>query len=110
VVVGLLGSSLLILLCRCWAFKLPTLLGLGLLLWVEHHEVFRKVPTLAVLENTPLWHSLGLIGVVIYLLGAECTACNKSCAKGATIKEAPEFKAEAEIDASKKATREKKRN
>lgn len=82
VIVGLLGSSVLFLLCRCWSFKLPTLLGLGLLLWVEHHEVFRKIPTWGIVENTGLWHSLGLLGVVIYLIGAECTACNKEkCAK-----------------------------
>lgn len=108
-VVGLLGSSVLLLLARFWLFKLPPLLGLGLLLWVEHHEVFRKIPTLAILENTPLWHSLGLIGVVIYLLGAECTSCGKNEPKGATVKEAPEFRAEAEAEAGKRG-REKKRN
>lgn len=74
VVVGLLGSSILILVSRSWLLKLPTLLGLGLLLLVEHHQVFRTIPTLALLENTGLWHSLGLLGVIIYLLGAECSA------------------------------------
>lgn len=69
VVGGLVASSALILAFRCWFFKLPTLLGLILLLWVEHHEVFVKIPTISILENTALWHSLGVIGVIIYLLG-----------------------------------------
>ena len=77
VVVGLLASSALMLALRCWCLKLLTLLGLGLLLWVEHHESFRRVPSLALLENTALWHSLGLVGVVVYLLGAECGDCKK---------------------------------
>lgn len=76
VVVGLLGASVL-LFVNCWAFKLPTFLGLSLLLWVEQHEAFRRIPTLAILENTALWHSLGVIGVVIYLIGAECNSCEK---------------------------------
>lgn len=79
-VVGLLGTAIF-LFAKCWAFKLPTLLGLSLLLWVEQHEAFRRIPTLAILENTALWHALGVIGVVIYLLGAECNSCeSKSCA------------------------------
>lgn len=87
VVVGLLGSSILMLVSRCWLLKLPTLLGLGLLLWVEHHQVFRAIPTLALLENTGLWHSLGLLGVVVYLLGAECTACkSEKCSTGVSAK------------------------
>lgn len=82
IVVGLLGSSIFLLI-RCWLLKLPTILGLALLLWVEHHQVFRTLPTWALLENTALWHSLGLIGVVIYLLGAECTPCKEeTCTKG----------------------------
>lgn len=80
-VAGLLASSVLMLVCRCWSLKLPTLLGLGLLLWVEHHEVFRRIPTLALLENTALWHSLGLLGALIYLMGAECTKCDAKCTK-----------------------------
>ena len=108
-VAGLLGTSLLLLVIRNWTLKLPTLIGLGLLVWVEHYEVFRKVPTLAILENTPLWHSLGLIGVVIYLIGAECTGYGKNEPKGATIKEVAEPKAEAENEANRRS-REKKRN
>ena len=83
VVVGLLGAAVL-LFANCWAFKLPTFLGLSLLLWVEQHEVFRRVPTIAILENTALWHALGVIGVVIYLIGAECSSCeNKPAEKKA---------------------------
>jgi hypothetical protein len=101
VVVGLLGSSVLLLI-RCWLLKLPTLLGLGLLLWVEHHQVFRTVPTLALLENTALWHSLGLLGVVIYLLGAECTSCKEDkSGKGECSKEKAETKEEPKEKAGK---------
>jgi hypothetical protein len=69
VIAGLIATSALILTFRSWSLKLPTLLGLILLLWVEHHEVFTKIPTISILENTALWHSLGVIGVIIYLLG-----------------------------------------
>lgn len=79
VIGGLLASSALMLIFRCWSLKLPTFFGLLLLLWVEHHEVFRKVPTLAILENTALWHSVGVIGVILYLIGVECSTCDKSC-------------------------------
>ena len=81
VIVGLLGSSALLLIIKHWFFKLPVFIGLSLLLWIEQHEVFKKVPTLAILENTALWHSLGVIGVIIYLLGAECTSCSKEPTK-----------------------------
>jgi hypothetical protein len=49
IVGGFIASSALLLPFRCWGFKLPVLLGLILLLWVEHHDVFRKAPTLAIL-------------------------------------------------------------
>jgi hypothetical protein len=91
VLVGLLASSALTLICRCWSLKLPVFLGLSILLWVEHHEVFRRVPTLALLENTAFWHSLGVIGAIIYLIGAECTACTTKCVKE-TVPEKKEAK------------------
>lgn len=49
VVAGLLASSALLLVIKHWFFKLPVFIGLSLLLWIEEHEVFRKVPTLAIL-------------------------------------------------------------
>lgn len=79
VIAGLLASSVLILVCKCWSFKLPTFIGLALLLWVEHRSSFCTVPTLAILENTALWHSLGVIGAIIYLAGAECSSCKTNC-------------------------------
>jgi hypothetical protein len=48
-IAGLLASSVFILLIKNWFFKLPVFIGLSVLLWVEQHEVFRKVPTLAIL-------------------------------------------------------------
>jgi hypothetical protein len=107
VIAGLLATSVFTLICRCWSLKLPTLLGLGLLLWVEHHEVFRTVPTLALLENTGLWHSIGLLGVVIYLMGAECTSCDKKCEKAESKGEpksstADRFREEKEEEKKKK--------
>ena len=74
VVAGLLASSAILLVSKFWAFKLPVLMGLGVLLWVNHHAVFSKVPTLKLLDNTELCHALGVIGAIIYLLGAECGA------------------------------------
>lgn len=77
VVGAFLASSVLILLSRCWCFKLSTLLGLIALLWVEHHKVFAKIPTISILENTGFWHSIGVIGVVVYLLSIECVKCDE---------------------------------
>lgn len=72
-----MASSALLLVSRYWALKLPVLVGLSVLLWVNHHGVFCKVPTLKILDNTELWHALGVIGAVLYLAGAECGACKK---------------------------------
>jgi len=32
--------------------------------------------SLEILDNVTLWHSLGVIGAIIYLLGDECGSCN----------------------------------
>lgn len=48
-IAGLLASSVFLLLIKHWFFKLPVFIGLSLLLWVEQHEVFRRIPTLAIL-------------------------------------------------------------
>lgn len=74
----LIATSVLILVFKYWICKLPILLGLSLLLWVDHHDVFRKIPTIDLLENTAFWHSVGVIGVIIYLIGVECSNCGKS--------------------------------
>lgn len=90
VVAGLLASSALFVFFKCWGFKLPAFLGLSILLWIEHHGVFRTIPTTALLKNTAFWHSLGVIGAIIYLAGAECTSCSKPCSnKNEPAKEAP---------------------
>jgi hypothetical protein len=78
VVVGLLGTSALMLLLRASFVKVFTLLGLIVLLWVEHHAVFCKVPSLELLNNAPFWHSLGVVGAIIYLAAAECTGGKKA--------------------------------
>lgn len=57
------------------------MLGLATLFWIEHHGLSKYLTSLegslALLDNVHLWHSLGVIGAVIYLIGAECQACNK---------------------------------
>ncbi len=63
---------------KCWCIKLLTIIGLSTLLWVEHHSVFRQVPSLLILQYSSFWHSLGVIGAIIYLMGAECTKCTKN--------------------------------
>ena len=77
VVVGLLASSIFMLVFRCWGIKFLTLCGLLTLLWVEHHGVFCKVPTLALLDNAPFFHSLGVIGAILFLAADECKGCKK---------------------------------
>ncbi len=79
VLTGLLASSALFLFFKCWCFKIPTFLGLSILLWIQHHETFRVVPTIDILNNTSLWHSLGVIGAIIYLMGAECSSVKGGC-------------------------------
>lgn len=98
VVVGLLATSALMIICKCWSIKLLTLFGLITLLWVEHHTVFKKVPTLALLDNSPFWHSMGVIGAIIYLMGAECSSCRK----------APEGEAKPAEPVSKETKKQKK--
>lgn len=93
-VVGLLASSVLLIITRCWVFKLFPLLGLSVLLWIEHHAVFRTVPTIALLDNSPLWHSLGVIGAIIYLMGAECGTCKKPAPAAETARAEPSSKSE----------------
>lgn len=97
-IVSLLGSSLLFVVLRCWFFKVPTLLALFILLWVEHHASLTKIPSL---DNAALWHSLGVIGTIIYLIGAECGSCAKSCA-------APAAAAQEEKAAEKKSQKSKR--
>lgn len=74
--------------CKCWSIKLLTLFGLFTLLWVEHHALFKTIPTIAILSEAAFWHSLGVIGAIIYLMGAECSSCRK----------APEAAAEAPVE------------
>jgi len=81
VVVGLLGSSALVIVLKWWPIKILVLLGLLILFSVEHQGITKQLSTfpafIQTLDNVALWHSLGVIGAVIYLLGAECN-CEKS--------------------------------
>ncbi len=75
VVAGFLASSVLFVFVKAWILKLPAFIGLSVLLWIEHHGVFKTIPSEALLANTAFWHSLGVIGAILYLAGAECTSC-----------------------------------
>ena len=83
-VVGLLASSVLMVLFRCWFFKLLPLLALSALLYIEH-QPFTKVPCIGC---TRLWEKVAVIGAVIYLMGSDCaaTSCNKPSATKNTKK------------------------
>ena len=86
VVAGLLASSILFVAIKSWVLKLPAFIGLSVLLWVEHHGVFKTIPSEALLANTAFWHSLGVIGAIIYLAGAECNSCTTTTASVASSK------------------------
>ena len=49
VIAGLLASSVLFLLLKHWLLKVFALVGLSLLLLVEHSQVFSAIPTLSLL-------------------------------------------------------------
>lgn len=80
VVVGLLGSSALMILIRCWCIKFFVLIGLSALLYIEH-QPFTKIPCIGC---TRLWEKVAVIGAIIYLMGADCAAgsCKKVCGAG----------------------------
>jgi hypothetical protein len=77
VVVGLLASSVLMILSRCWCLKIFVLLGLSTLLYIEH-QPFTKIPCIGC---SRLWEKVAVIGAIIYLMGADCSAgsCKKVC-------------------------------
>ena len=102
VVAGFLASSILFVLVKAWLLKLPAFIGLSVLLWIEHHGVFKTIPTEALLANTAFWHSLGVIGAIIYLTGAECTSCATA---PTTSSKKPEPKKESPIVREGKKTR-----
>ena len=104
VIVGLLGFSAFMIVIRFWGIKLLTLTGLFLLLWVEHHGSLCKVPTIALLDNAALWHSLGVIGAILYLMADEC----KGCKKGKKEKESERSEGKSEGRAEKAEPKEKK--
>ena len=78
VIVGLLGSSVLMILSRCWCIKLLPLIALSALLYIEH-QPFTKIPCIGC---TRLWEKVAVIGAIIYLMGSDCGAssCTKPCA------------------------------
>lgn len=75
VIVGLLASSGLMILFRCWFFKLLPLLALSVLLYIEH-QPFTKIPCIGC---TRLWERVAVIGALVYLMGSDCGA--GSCSK-----------------------------
>lgn len=101
VVAGFLASSILFVLVRSWVLKLPTFIGLSVLLWIEHHGVFKTIPTEALLGNTAFWHSLGVIGAIIYLAGAECNSCTTTATTASTKKSDPSKEATKAKEAKK---------
>ena len=94
VVAGLLATSAVMLLVKCCIFKLATLIGLIILLVVENHAIFCKIPTIAILDNVAFFHSLGVIGAVLYIAASECAGCGKKCSKGDKAEKASEKAAE----------------
>ena len=78
VVVGLLGCSALMIVIRSSFFKLLVILGLGILIWVNHHPL-RQIPSF---KEYRFWESLAILGGVIYLMGAEAN----SAPAGAKVK------------------------
>lgn len=70
VVVGLLASSALMLVVKCWCIKVFVILGLSVLLYIEHAP-FNKVPCCGDID---LWRKIAFIGGMIYLMGADCSA------------------------------------
>jgi len=74
-IVGLLGSSALMLVFK-WCFvKLLVLIGLISLLYIEH-QPFTKIPCIGC---QGFWQKLAVIGAIIYIMGNDC--CAKKCAK-----------------------------
>jgi hypothetical protein len=94
-VVGLLATSAFMIVMKCSLFKITTLAGLFTLLWVEHHSVFCTIPTIDILNRSCLWHSLGVIGAVLYLWAAECTSCAKPAKAAVSTEERPTDRAAA---------------
>jgi hypothetical protein len=63
---------------RCWCVKIFVLLGLSVLLYIEH-QPFTKIPCVGCFK---LWEKVAVIGAIVYLMGSDCAAgsCNKPCA------------------------------
>lgn len=66
IMMALLGSSVLMLISKCWLFKVFVLLGLVAQFYLKHMPL-KGFPTL---ENIDLWTQVALIGGIIYLMGA----------------------------------------
>jgi hypothetical protein len=78
VVAVLLASSALMILSRCWFFKLWPLVGLSVLLYIEH-QPFTKIPCIGC---SRLWEKVAIIGAIIYLMGVDCAAkCSTNASK-----------------------------
>lgn len=75
ILMGLLGSSVLMLVSRCWVFKIFVILGLAAQLYLEHMP-FKNFPHI---NNLQFWTQVALIGGIIFLMGRECAS--GACAK-----------------------------
>ena len=71
VVVGLLGFSALMVLVRSCFVKIPVLLGLVIVFLVRYYPL-TAVPSF---KERALWELVATIGGIIYLMGADSSAC-----------------------------------
>jgi hypothetical protein len=85
VMVGLLGTSALMVVMRCWLIKVLVILALSAQLYLEH-QPFNKIPNL---NNIQLWTQVALIGGLIYIMGSDCAG---SCATKPKPQEKPAAK------------------
>lgn len=70
VVVGLMASSILMLVFKCWLLKVFVILGLSVILYIQHQPL-NKIPCCGDID---LWRRVAFIGGLIYLMGAECSS------------------------------------
>ena len=69
VVIGLLASSILMLISSVGIFKIFIILGLSTILYIQH-QPFNKVPCFC--QNIDFWTKIAFIGGMMCLLASEC--------------------------------------
>ncbi len=80
VIVGMLACSGLMVFLKTWLLKLPVLIGLVTLLWMKYWPL-TAVPSY---KDQEFWGAVAVIGGIIYLMGADCSSCNKTKTKTTT--------------------------